>query len=94
MFGWIAEEEPTNMNFLEQSGNLEGEDDLEVLEEPPVRVIVAMAPPSRQKEVSMVLNKRKGEEHDHRRKEVDGRRSKDKILKKASKDRREHVNRC
>lgn len=59
MFGWITKEKVTNMNFLEQVGNLEGEDNLEILEEPPVREIVPIALLSRGKGVSTVLNKRK-----------------------------------
>lgn len=44
------------MNFLELAGNLKGEDDLEILEEPPVKV---NAPPDRGKGTSIVLSKRK-----------------------------------
>lgn len=60
MFGRIAEEESINMNFLEKASNLEGEDDLEILEEPPVRAIAPMAPPSKWKGVSTVLKEKKG----------------------------------
>lgn len=49
------------MNFLKQAGNLEGEDNLEILEEPPVRAIVTVAPPNKGKRVSTILSKRKGE---------------------------------
>lgn len=49
VFGWITEEVVTNMNFLEQAGNLEGEDNLKILEEPPEREITPMALPSRGK---------------------------------------------
>lgn len=59
MFSWIAEKS-TNMNFLKQPGNLEDEDDMEILEKPLVREIVPMAPPNKVKGVSIALAKRKG----------------------------------
>lgn len=47
------------MNFLEAAENLEGEDDLEILEEPPSKVSAPMAPPEKRKGSSIALNKRK-----------------------------------
>lgn len=55
----IVEEESTNMNFLELAGNLEGEDDLEILEELPAKMIAPMAPPEKCKGTSTVPSKRK-----------------------------------
>lgn len=47
------------MNFLELAGNLEEEDDLEILKEPPVRVNMSMTAPDKGKETSIVPVKRK-----------------------------------
>lgn len=47
------------MNFLEEAGNLEGEDDLEILEEAPVTVSTPMAPPDKGKGSSIVMSKKK-----------------------------------
>lgn len=58
---WLTEEESTNMNFLELASSLKGEDDLEILEEPPGKVVDPMAPPDKGKEVSLVLSKKKAE---------------------------------
>lgn len=49
MWDGIEEEKSTNMNFLEQAGNIDGEDDLEILDEPPVRKITPMTLPSKGK---------------------------------------------
>lgn len=54
-----VEEESTNMNFLELAGNLEGEDDFEILEEPPLKVNMSMAAPDKAKGTSIVPVKRK-----------------------------------
>lgn len=40
---------------------MEGEDDLKILEEPPIRAIVPLAPPNKGKGVTTALAKRKGE---------------------------------
>lgn len=41
---WLTEEKSTNMNCFELTGSLERDDDLEILEEPPVKIVVLMAP--------------------------------------------------
>lgn len=48
------------MNFLDESGNLEGEDDLEILKEAPLRAVAPIPPPNKGKGISIVLAKRKG----------------------------------
>lgn len=48
------------MNFLEEAGNLEGEDDPEILEATPVKAIAPILLASKEKGVSNVPAKRKG----------------------------------
>lgn len=48
------------MNFLEEARNLEGEEDLEILEEAPLRAVAPMPPPNKGKGVSIAPAKRKG----------------------------------
>lgn len=56
---WLAEKESTNMNFVELAGNQEGENDLEILKESPVKMIDPKAPPNKGKGISTVISKRK-----------------------------------